>query len=118
MFMRVTLCIILVFLVRLQGAAMASSQNANTPPTAPALAAPAPKESEKAPPRVFDPTLAEDPMPTPEEGSNEIVRAKTSWVPSPSSIGTFVSDARWQFSFEPSTWVPLQGIDVAQISAA
>ncbi len=119
MFMRVTLCIILVFLVRLQGAAMASSQNANTPPSAPALAAPAlaapaAKDSEKAPPRVFDPTLAEDPMPIPEEGSNEIVRAKTSWVPSPSSTGTFVSDARWQFSFEPSTWVPLQGIDVAQ----
>ncbi len=66
------------------------------------------------PPKIFDPTAPDANVPEPDDGPNEIVKPKVHWTPESGPDGERANLERWEFSFEPSSWIPLRGIDVAQ----
>ncbi len=65
------------------------------------------------PPKIFDPTAPDAARPEAEAGPNEIRKPRALWNPLVAADSEFGNLERWQFSFEPSSWIPLRGIDVA-----
>ncbi|MSR41700.1 MAG: hypothetical protein EXS10_07335 [Phycisphaerales bacterium] len=93
-----------------QRGAVASSSNENNAQAAPSCEAAAKLPQ---PPKMFDPTAPDEVGSEEDDGSNEKVKPKVSWTP-PEPGAVIDLSRRWAFSFEPSAWVPLNGIDVAQ----